>query len=149
MIKISDVKKLREETQAPIMECQKALNETKGDFKKAKELLNKWGVEKIATKSDRKTEEGLVESYIHANGKVGAMVAVLCETDFVARTDEFKKLVHEVALQVAAMETKDVKDLLKQPYIRDPKLTIEDLVKQTAAKLGENIKIKSFYREKI
>lgn len=146
---INNVKKLRDETQAPVMECKRALEESKGDFKKAKELLNKWGVEKMAKKADRKTEEGAVGSYIHANGKVGAIISVLCETDFVARTDEFKKLAKELAMQVAAMEPKNTDELMKQTYIRDPKMTIDDLVKQTSAKLGENIRIAAFSKQAI
>lgn len=146
---IQDVKKLRDKTQAPVMECKRALEEAKGNFEKAKELLNKWGVEKMAKKADRKTEEGIVASYIHANGKVGSLVSLLCETDFVARTDEFKKLAKELAMQAAAMEPKDRDDLIKQAYIRDPKMTVEDLVKQTSAKLGENIRIAAFSRHSI
>ena len=149
MVKITDVKKLREQTQAPVMECRKALAEAKGDFARAKELLNKWGVEKIETKKDRVTDQGLVASYIHTNGKIGALVSLLCETDFVARTDEFKNLAHELAIQIASMSPKDADELLQQPYVRDPKMTVEDLVKQTAAKLGENVKVRAFARQSI
>ena len=146
MVKITDVKKLREQTQAPVMECRKALIEVKGDFAKAKELLKRWGVEKIETKKDRVTDQGLVASYIHTNGKIGALVSLLCETDFVARTDEFKTLVREIAMQVAAMNPKEVKALLKQEYIRDSGKTIDQLVKEVIAKVGENVIVKRFIR---
>lgn len=149
MVDIKLLKKLREETKAGISDCRKALEESKGDYKKALDFLKKHGMEKAEKKKDRETSQGLIESYIHQNGKVGAMVEVLCETDFVARTDEFKKLAHEIAMQVAAMNPKDVETLLKQEYIRDSSLTIEKLVKSTIGKLGENITIKRISRLEI
>jgi len=149
MADIKLLKQLREETSASIADCRKALEETKNDYKKALGWLKKRGIEKAEKKADRETSQGLVESYIHQNGKVGALVEVLCETDFVARTDEFKNLCHEIAMQVAAMNPKDVATLLKQDYIRDGSVTIEQLVKQTIGTLGENIVIKSFQRIEI
>lgn len=143
---IEDVKKLREKTGAGIADCRKALEEVKGDFKKAEELLKNWGIDKAAAKSDRAVGAGLVETYIHGGGKVGAMVEVNCETDFVAKTDEFKNLAHEVAMQVAALNPKDVEELLKQDYIREAGKTIDQLVKETIAKIGENIVVKRFIR---
>ena len=145
MVTIDQIKKLREKTAAGVMECRKALEETKGDEKKAEELLKKWGIEKSAKKADRETKAGLIESYVHA-GKVGVLLELLCETDFVARTDDFKHLAHEVCLQIASMNPKDVKILLSQEYIRDPKMKIEELVKQTIGKLGENITLSRFTR---
>lgn len=145
-ISIEDVKKLREKTSAGIMDCRKALDEAGGDMKKAEELLNAWGIEKAAKKSDRATAAGAIHSYIHHGGKVGALIELNCETDFVARTDEFQKLAGEIAMQVASMNPKDVDELVKQPYIRDSKLTIEDLVKSAIGKIGENITIKRFIR---
>lgn len=149
MSDIKLLKQLREETQASIADCKKALEESGDDYKKAIEWLKKRGIEKAEKKSDRETSQGLIESYIHQNGKVGALVEVLCETDFVARTDEFKKLCHELAMQVVAMNPKNVETLLKQEYIRDSSLTIESLVKSVIGKLGENIVIKSFTRLEI
>ena len=143
---ISLIKQLRIETGVSVADCKKALEETKGDFKKAKEWLKKHGIEKAEKKSDRVTAQGLIESYIHQNGKVGAMVEILCETDFVARTEDFKNLAHEIAMQVCAMNPKDVETLLKQEYIRDSSITIGDLIKQVIAKLGENIRVKAFTR---
>lgn len=145
-VSVEDIKKLREKTGAGIADSRKALEETKGDIKKAEELVKSWGVENAAKKSDRAVRAGLVETYIHSGGKVGSMVEVNCETDFVARTDEFRSLAHEVAMQVAAMDPKDVSDLLKQDYIRDSSKKIDDLVKETIAKVGENIQVKRFMR---
>jgi elongation factor Ts len=122
------------------------LEESKNDYKKALDILRKSGLEKAAKKSTRETPQGIVESYIHQNGRVGALVEVSCETDFVARTDIFKNLVHEICMQVAAMNPKDVKVLLKQEYIRDSSKTIEGMVKEVIAKLGENIVVKRFQR---
>ncbi|MCL5434934.1 MAG: translation elongation factor Ts [Patescibacteria group bacterium] len=143
------LKQLRKETSASIADCKIALEESGGDYKKALAWLKKRGIEKAEKKADRVTSQGLVEAYVHQNGKVGVLVEVLCETDFVARTDEFKSLCHEVAMQVAAMNPKNVETLLKQEYIRDSSLTIEDLVKQSIAKFGENIMIKQFIRFEI
>ena len=143
------LKKLRLETSAGIADCRKALEETGSDYKKAGEWLRKHGLEKASKKEGRETSQGLIESYIHQNGRVGALVEVLCETDFVARTDEFKKLVHEICMQAAAMNPKDVDALLKQAYIRDASKTIEDLVKEAIAKVGENIVVKRLQRFEI
>ena len=149
MADIKLLKQIRDETQASIADCRKALEESNDDYKKALEWLKKRGIEKAEKKADRETSQGLVESYIHQNGKVGALVEVLCETDFVARTDEFKNLCHEVSMQVAAMNPKNVASLLKQDYIRDGSLTIDGLVKSVIGKLGENIVVKSFSRIEI
>lgn len=145
-VSVEDIKKLREKTGAGIADSRKALDEAKGDMKKAEELVRSWGIEKAASKSDREVKSGLVETYIHGGGRIGAMVEVNCETDFVAKTDEFKNLAKEVAMQVSAMNPKDVKELLDQDYIRDAKKKIEQLVKETIAKVGENIVVKRFTR---
>jgi len=149
MVDITLLKKLRNETLVSLADCRKALEESNSDYKKALEVLRKNGLEKAAKKSDRVTSQGLIESYIHQNGRVGVLAEILCETDFVARTDIFKNLVHEICMQTAAMNPKDVKVLLKQEYIRDNSKTIEDLVKEAIAKLGENIVVKRFQRFEI
>lgn len=149
MVDLEFLKKLRNETSVSLADCRKALEESNNDYKKALTWLQKQGIEKAAKKEGRETLQGLIESYVHQNGRVGAMVEVLCETDFVARTLEFKSLVHEIAMQVAAMNPKDVEALLKQEYIRDSSKTIETLVKETIAKLGENIVVKKFQRFEI
>lgn len=143
---ISLLKKLREETGAGIADCRKALEELGNDYKKAIDWIKKHGIEKAAKKSDREASQGLVEAYIHNGGKVGAMVELSCETDFVARTEDFKNLAHELAMQIAAMNPKDADALLKQEYIRDASIKIEDLVKQSIAKLGENIVVRKLTR---
>ena len=146
MVDIDLLKKLRNETQAGIADCRKALEASNNNYKKAIDWIRKEGLEKAAKKEGKETSQGLVESYIHQNGRIGSLVEVLCETDFVARTDEFKNLVHEISMQVGAMNPKDVSALLKQEYIRDSSKTIDSLIKETIAKLGENIIIKEFKR---
>ena len=143
------IKKLRQDLGVSVADCRIALEETNGNYEKARQWLKKKGIEKAEKKSDRETAQGLVEAYIHQNGKVGAMVEILCETDFVARTQDFKNLAHEIAMQVAAMNPKDEDQLLKQEYIRDGSITVADLIKQTIAKLGENIRVKEFKRFEI
>lgn len=145
-ISVDQIKKLREETGAPVAETKKALEEAGGDEKKAKEILKKSGFERAAKKAERETKAGVVETYIHSTKNSGATVVMVTETDFVARTDEFRNLVREVAMQVTAMNPRDEKELLEQSYIRDSQKTIGDLVKENIAKFGENIKVKEFKR---
>ena len=144
-IKVDDIKLLREQTGAGIADCKEALSESKGDFEKAKDILRKKGLDKASKKSDREVKAGIVEVYSHG-GKVGVLVELLCETDFVARTDDFKSLAHELALQVASMNPSSFEDLLKQEYIRDASLTVEGLIKSAIGKLGENIQVGRFER---
>lgn len=145
-IDIKDVKKLRDETGISVMEVRSALEDANGDYKKALALLKEKAEKIAAKKADRETGQGIIETYVHGNGKIGVMVMLLCETDFVAKTDEFKHLGHEVAMQIAAMDPKDVEELLKQEYIKDPSVTIEKMVKETIQKTGENIVVKKFDR---
>ena len=147
-INASDIKKLRELTSAGFADCKNALEESKGDLKKAEEILKEKGIAKAAKKGDRATGSGLVESYVHG-GRIGVLVELLCETDFVARTDEFKTLAHEIALQISSMNPENADELLKQEYIRDASKTIETLIKEAIAKLGENIQIGKFSRLEI
>ena len=139
-VDIKLIKQLREKTGAGVADVREALDASSNDLKKAEEILKKRGFERAAKKGDRATNAGLIESYIH-QGRVGAIVEVLCETDFVARTDEFKNLAHELAMQVASMNPKGSSALFKQEYIRDSRMTVSDLVKQAIAKLGENITV--------
>lgn len=145
-IDIALIKKLRDETQAPILEIKKALEKASGDFQKAHSELKKWSDEKAAKKKGETTSQGIVEAYIHAGGNVGSLIVLTCQTDFVARTTDFKKLAHELAMQVASMNPKDVKVLLSQTYIRDSKKTIKTLIDENIAKLGENIEVKKLIR---
>jgi len=140
------IKKLRDETGAGILEIKSMLEDVAGDFEKAKEGLMKKVASKAAKKADRIASDGLVFSYIHNGGKVGSMVLISCETDFVAKTDDFKKLCLEVAMQVCSEDYKDVKDLLDSEYIRDPSKKILDLVNEAIAKLGEKIEIVKFVK---
>lgn len=144
-ISIEQIKKLREETDAPVMEVKRALEKAAGDLKKARIELKKWSIEKAAKKQGEATSQGLIESYIHS-GRVGTLIKLTCQTDFVVRNEIFKNLAHEIAMQVASMNPKDVEALLEQPYIRDPRKKIKDLVNEVIAKLGENIKIAEIAR---
>jgi elongation factor Ts len=155
------VKTLREQTGAGVMDCRNALKSTGGDMEKALVILKEKGLLKAQKKAARATGSGLVECYIHTAGRIGAMIEINCETDFVARTDEFKELAHSLAMQVAAMAPVCVSNenapeggepvpdeacLLLQPYIKDPTRTIKDVIVETIAKTGENIKVRRFSR---
>jgi elongation factor Ts len=145
-ISIDLLKKLREETKVGIADCRQALEDAGGDYAKAKKLLGQRGLEKAAKKEGKETTQGVIEAYHHATGRVGVLVELKCETDFVALNEEFKKLAHEIALQITAMNPKDVAELLKSEYIRDASITIGDLVKQTIVKVGENVTVARFSR---
>ncbi len=140
-ITAQDVKKLREETGAGIMDAKKALTESDGDFAKAKKIIEVKGIERADKKADRETGVARVFSYVHFNGKTAALVKLACETDFVAKTDDFEKLGKEIAMQVASMAPESVEELLKQEYLRDPKKTIQELVKAVSGKTGENVRV--------
>lgn len=146
MVKAKDIAVLRAETGAGVMDCKEALTKANGDKEKALEILKAMGKDKAKKRADRMTRQGLIETYVHKGSRIGAMVEVACETDFVARTLDFKKLAHNVAMQVASMDPKDVKELLIQPYIFDDKKTVADLVDEVVAKTGEKCEIKRFER---
>lgn len=143
-IAIEDIKKLREETGAGILDVKKALENADGDFDVARKELEEKGIAKAAKKADRIASDGLVHAYVHSGGKLGSMVVVACETDFVARTDDFKKLCQNITLQVCAGEYATVDELLEDDYIKDPGKKVSDLVTEAIAKLGEKIEIKEF-----
>ena len=158
---VTTIKELRERTGAGIMDCKRALEETSGDLDRAEELLTQQGIASAVKKATRSTEEGVVESYIHSGGRIGVLLEVNCETDFVARTDDFKELAHDIAMQVAAMapsyvSSDDVPDgedaesaetvLMHQPFIKDPSKSVQDLVNEGIGKLGENIRVRRFTR---
>ena len=159
MATTEQIKELRAITGAGIMDCKRALEETKGDIDAALAVLKQQGLVKAEKKAHREVRQGLVESYVHPGGRIGAMVEVNCETDFVAHTDEFKKLACDLTLQVAAMDplfidSDDIPEgmdpgqvcLLHQPFIRDPEKTVQDIITETIAKVGENIKVRRFAR---
>jgi elongation factor Ts len=190
-ISIDQIKQLREETGAGILDCRKALEQANGDFQAALEFLREKGLATAAKRADRETLEGMIELYSHGNGRVGVMVEVNCETDFVARSEAFRKFAHEIALQIAAASPRYIRDddipaevlegeaeaarafaqeggkpeavverivagrlakfkdentLLRQPYIRDDGITVEKLLLQNIASIGENIVIRRFKR---
>jgi elongation factor Ts len=143
-ISIDDIKKLRKETGAGVLAVKEALEDAGGDFEVAKKDLIAQGIAKAEKKSARDASEGLVHAYIHMGGKLGSMVLVACETDFVARTDDFKKLCNELAMQVCTDDYADVEALLNDEYMRDSTKTVRDVVTESIAKLGENIEIRKF-----
>ena len=153
------IKELREKTGAGIMECKRAIEDAMHDLGKAEQLLKERGLAKAAKKIGREANQGIVDAYIHAGGRVGAIVEVNCETDFVARNEEFRALVHDIAMQVAAMNPTRISDddpipdgavgdvaLLDQAFIKDGSRTIRDLVTEGIAKLGENIVVRRIAR---
>ncbi len=188
------LKQLREETGISMMECKKALDESKWDIKRAKEILREKGQEMVKGRGERTMSKGIVEAYIHMGGKIGVMLELLCESDFVAKSDEFKKLAHEIALQAAAtrplfVRSEDISgefldneikiykkqfegsgkseniveqiiegkikkykedvSLLNQPWVKDTSKTIQDLITEVRAKIGENITVGKFARFEI
>ncbi len=167
-----EVQRLRTETGAGVMDCKRALEETRGDYEKAKEILRQKGLAAAAKRAGREAREGVVESYIHSGGRIGALVELSSETDFVARNPEFRELARNIAMQIAAMapvvvaeedltpearaellkehgdEKKAIESavLLRQPYIRDNTKTVGDLVAALATSTGENVKVRRFAR---
>ncbi len=144
-----DIKRLREETSCGIIDCKKALEEARGDFAKAKDFLRKRGLEMAAKKSDRVAKEGRVEGYIHPGNKIGVVVEVNCETDFVARSDDFVQFTKDLAMHIAWTNPASTEALLKEPYLKDAGKTIQDLLNELVAKIGENTVIGRFSRFKI
>ena len=148
MVTVDQIKQLRGETGVSVIECKKALAEAKGNVSKAKEILKKWGKEIAKIKAQRETSQGIIESYIHPNKKVGVLLELDCETDFVGKSQDFKNLAHELCLQIAAMDEEET-PLLKQPWIRDESKKIKELIDEYIAKIGENIVVKRFIKYKI
>jgi len=158
------IKELRGQSRAGIMDCRSALLGCDGDMEKALQVLKEKGLLKAQKKAERTTTQGLIEAYIHTAGRIGTVVEVNCETDFVARTDEFKELAHCLAMQVAALSPQFISEeevpegvdidpqeacLLLQPYIKDPTKTVKDVIVETIARVGENIRVSRFTRYEI
>ena len=141
-----DVQRLRSESGAGVMDSKRALEDANGDYEKALGLLKQRGLESVSKKAGREAKEGVIASYIHGNGRVGSLVELASETDFVARGEEFQKLAKEIAMQVAAMEPASVDELLAQPYIRDGSKTIKDLVTAVASATKENVHVRRIQR---
>lgn len=193
-VKLSEVKKLRERSGAPMMDCKKALEESTGDFNKAMDWLRKKGAALAAKRAHKEAKEGIIGSYVHANSKIGVLVELGCETDFVAKNSEFKDLAHEIAMQIAASDPKyinpsevpeeelenekkvimemyknekkpadviekiaegkinklkDQLSLTKQPLVKNPDMTVEELIAEKTVKLGEKIEIRKYVRYEI
>ena len=160
-ITASDVNELRQKTGVGMMDCKKALTEANGDMDKAIEILREKGMAAAAKKAGRIAAEGIVDSYIHMGGKVGVLLEVNCETDFVARGDHFKSLVHDIALQIAASKPEAIAEkmvqgrikkyyedfcLLEQPFVKDPSKTIGQMITEAIAAIGEKITVRRFVR---
>jgi len=141
---ITKVKSLREATGLSFGEINRALQEAGGDEEKAKEILKQYGATVAAKKADRELKAGIVESYIHNTRKVGALVEVLCETDFVARNPEFLELAKDIAMHITAMKPADNAELLAQPFVKNPEVTIQELINRSVGKIGENIQLGRF-----
>ncbi|MDD5019930.1 MAG: translation elongation factor Ts [Candidatus Omnitrophica bacterium] len=172
-VSIEIIKELRELTSASVSDCKKALDDAKGDIKKASELIRQRGLEIATKKASRAANQGRIEAYVHTGSKIGVMVEINCETDFVARNEGFIRFCKDIAMQVAATdpealrredipaeEIKDLNDaqkedffkvrvLLDQPFIKDPKQSIKDYLTATVAKIGENIVIRRYSRFKL
>jgi len=155
------VRTLRDQTGAGIMDCKEALENSDGDLEKAVLALREKGVASAVKRVGRETNEGVIETYLHTGGRVGAMVELGCETDFVARTEEFQKLAHDIAMQVAAMgpvyvSEDDIEEgdarppaqiaLMLQPFIKNSSSSVGEMVKELAGKVGENIRVVRFSR---
>ena len=140
-----EISKLREVTGAGVMDCKKALREAKGDFDKALQIIRERGAAIAEKRGERKTGAGVLESFVH-NGRVGVLLELRTETDFVARSEPFQELAHEIVMQIAAMEPENAEALLKQSYIKDESMDVEGLINSVIAKVGENIKVERFCR---
>lgn len=145
---LEKIKQLRKETGISISECKKALEKSGGDLEKAKEFLKISGKILAQKKSERETKFGIVEAYIHSNKKIGVMIELFCESDFVANSKEFQNLAHELCLQIAAISPEEI-PLLEQEWIRDPTKKIKDLIDEHIAKFGENIVLGKIFRSQI
>lgn len=139
------IRELREKTGAGVIDCKNALEESKGDFDKAVQIIQEKGLSKIEKRAGREAKAGIIHSYVHG-GRIGVLVDVRAETDFVVRSEPFQELTHELAMQIAAMAPKDVAELLRQPYVKDEKRAVQDLVNDVSAKTGEKIQVNTFYR---
>jgi elongation factor Ts len=146
MISAQEIKKLRKKTGAPVMECREALLKAGGDEKKAFQYLKEKGADALKKRASREAKQGRIESYIHSGSRIGAILDLRSETDFVARTKDFKDLSKKLVMQVASMSPKDKKELLGQPLIFDEKMMVKDLINEIAVKTGEKIEIKRFKR---
>lgn len=142
---VGDVQKLREVTGAGVMDCKRALDEAAGDFDRAVAIIHEKGISKVEKRADRATGAGLIHSYVH-NERIGVLLELRAETDFVVKSDPFKKLAHDLVMHIAAMGPANVEELLAQPFVKEPSMTVKDVVNKVIAQVGENIKVANFSR---
>lgn len=138
------LKKLRGETNVSVMTCKKALDEAGGNFDKAREILKRESEAIAVKKSERETKAGVIDSYIHSNRKIGTLIELRSETDFVANTAEFRALAHDIAMQIAASSPQSVEELLEQESLKNPGLNIGEIIKGAIQKFGEKIEVVRF-----
>ncbi len=137
------VMELREKTGISVMECKKALEQAEGDFDKAIAILSERATATALKKADRELGAGTVASYIHSNAQIGALVALACETDFVAKNEDFIKLAQDIAMHVAAMQPTSNEELMGQQFIKNPEKTLENLMSEATQKFGERVEVRS------
>lgn len=142
------VQKLREATGAGVMDCRKALIDAEGDFDKAKAIIGEKGLAKMEKRADRETGAGLIESYIH-NERIGVLLDVRAETDFVVRSEPFHELAHDLAMHIAAVGPENVDELLTQPFVKDESKTVKDVIGEVVAQVGENVSVHKFFRMEV
>ena len=143
---MDDIKALREETGVSVMKCKQALEEAQGDMNRARELLKEFSAKAAAKKADRELGAGIVQSYIHPNNTIGVLVYLACETDYVARNEDFIALANDIAMHIAAMMPTSTEELLEQPFVKNPETTIEKLIEESILKIGERIEVAEFTR---
>lgn len=146
MVTTEQIKELRDKTSVSVAVCKKALEEAGGDMDKAMTVLQREGAAIAEKKSARELKTGRIDVYLHANKQVGVMLEARCETDFVANNEAFQKFTHDIAMHIAAMGTADVAELLDQPFIKNPSITVSDYLKEMIQKFGENMEISRFTR---
>jgi len=148
-IDIEQIKQLREETGVSIGKCKEALQEAGGDMEKARELLKEISAKAAAKKADRELNAGVVQAYIHPNNTVGVLIKLGCETDFVAKNDDFLTLAKDIAMHIAAMSPESVEEVLEQAFVKDPERTIQKLIEDHVLKIGERLELINFTRYEI
>ena len=148
-ITAEQIKALREETGVSLMKCKSALEETAGDMDKARVILQEQGAKAAAKKSDRELNAGIVKAYVHANNQVGVLLKLSCETDYVAKNEDFITLAEDIALHITAMMPESVEDLLEQPFVKNPETTITKLIEEKTLKIGERMEVSEFTRYEI
>jgi elongation factor Ts len=145
IVTADEVQKLRERTGAGVMDCRKALIEAEGDFDRATAIIREKGFAKAEKRGDRATGAGLVETYVH-NERIGVLLDVRAETDFVVRSEPFRVMAHDIAMHIAAAAPETVEELLAQPYVKDESKTVKDVIGEVIAKVGENVSVNKFFR---